>query len=932
MRVITSCLTLVWCCCLPLLAWSAQPVVRMALEQNPPLAFVTPDGKPEGLFVDLMNEVARREGWQMQYFSCPQGECLAKLTTGEADFMAPLAWSPERAEQFLFSASDVVTNWGVVYSRPNAHFQSFFDLAGKRVGGVPNDIHFIRLKEQLKAFGIKSDYRDYPNFDTAFNALQKGDVDAAVVGRFFAMKRAAAYSIEATPIIFNPIHVHLAASPTINSALLTAFNRQLEQLKAEPDSAYYRALEKWLTPKRQATTPLWLWYLLISLLAISLAMITFILLLRQTVQRKTAELQASYSLLQAVQDNTFQFQGLLSPDGTLLDANRSALELIGANKHDLIGKKFWDTPWWCNDPTGQEKLRHCISRCAAGETVRFEARHTAADNRIVLVDFSLRPIRHENGELIYLVPEGHDITALRQLETSLLQKNSFLNTLFDSIPFDLWVRDQDRRLVLQNSHYRDHYQTSIGNTPEEDGLPTEIIRSWNLLYQQAFDGYTVDLDVRETGKIFHKLMVPIKIDGQINQILGLNIDRTQQLQTMEALRQSEKRFKAIFDESPFIITLKDTRNDTYLDVNQFFCKFSGIPKERVIGKHPTEIGQYVAPEEHAGIREQLNREGSVTQREIKLQRADGETRHGLVSCRIVRLGETLCNLTVIQDITDLKQAENSLYEAREREREIMIQHEKMLMISGLAAGMAHEINNPLGVIAQDLQNLERRLSPALPKNRQIAEELGICLDTVQQYMEQREVKTYLASMQDAARRASRIMDNMLQFSRSSGTVRHPAPLFEVIEHALELAASDTDLRKLYSTNSIRLIRDYTSDLPIVTINVTEIEQVLINLLKNAAQAISCRQGTQHGEIRISARQQDAAVVIALADNGPGMGEEVRRRIFEPFFTTKDIGKGTGLGLSVSHAIITRNHKGLLQVSSTPGQGSCFTITLPLEQD
>jgi PAS domain S-box-containing protein len=1027
----------------PVLA-EPQQVVRMALEQNPPLSFVTPEGKAQGLFVDLMNEVARREGWQVQYNSCPQAACLAMLDNGQADFMAPLAWSPERAKRFLFSAADVATNWGVVYTRPNAHIHSFLDLADKRVGGVPNDIHFIRLKEQLQSFGIKAGYHGYPSFDSAFTALQQGKIDAAVVGRFFAMKRAAAYRIEATPIIFNPIHVHLAASPTINPALLTAFNRQLEQLKADPHSPYYASLEKWLTPATQGGVPQWFWYLLALLAAVALIMAVFVILLRRTVQQRTAKLQANERVLQAILDNTFQFQGLMTPDGTLLDANQSALKLIGATKNEVVGKKFWDTNWWRHDPASQKKLHDCIRRCGHGETVCFEATHIAADNRVVYVDFSLRPIMDEHGALLYLVPEGHDITEKKQLLADLQEKNSFLTTLFDTIPFDLWVRDRDRRLVLQNNHYHAHYQTTIGHTPEEDGLPPEIIYSWNLLYQQAFDGYTVDLDIRESEQIFHKLIVPVTIEGQINQILGLNIDQTDRLKTLEALRLSEKRFKAIFDEVPFIITLSDAQTGAFIAVNRFFTDCTGTPSDAAIGKTAPEINNYITTEAYAEILAEMQLTGGVRLREINLAADGGDTKHGLISCRTVSLGGKICNLTVIQDITQLKKAESALRETegyllqlvakapigiaihdgthiryandtvsqlfqhatgeemigrpihtlfapewqdeiRDRatrrmsgeavpasyetvgmrldgslfpmqisviglkqagqpmliiffqdlteqkaRHEQLIQHEKMLMISGLAAGMAHEINNPLGIIAQDLQNLERRLSPTLPKNRQVAQELGIDLAALQQYLNQREVDSYLANMQEAARRASRIIDNMLQFSRTSGSAHHPAPLFDLIEHAIELAATDSDLRKIRAFSNIRLIRDYTPDLPLVPLNLIEIEQVLINLLKNAAQALS-GEHRQQAEIRISARVDGTTVVIAIADNGPGMDETVRRRIFEPFFTTKDIGKGTGLGLSVSHAIITRNHKGRLQVTSAPGQGSCFTITLPLHE-
>jgi len=638
------------------------------------------------------------------------------------------------------------------------------------------------------------------------------------------------------------------------------------------------------------------------------------------------------SLLQsAIFDNAFQFQGLLSLDGTLLDANKTALVFAGVDKATVIGKKFWDTPWWCHDHDSQKRLQEYIRRCAAGEAIRFEGTHQDADGTVHTIDVTLKPLSDTQGKVMYLIPEGRDVTALKETESALLHKNILLETLFESIPFAFWVRDVEGRLLLQNDLNARLYGVNIGKTPEEDAVKPDLCQLLRITLDQALEGHSLDLEMREGDKVFRKIVAPIRHNGQTTAIFGLNIDVTDRFQAMEELRQSEKRFKAIFDEAPFIITLKEAVNSTYLDVNRYFLNFTGVSREAAIGKHPTEILNYIDPEEHASVVEQLHRDSTIYLKEIRLQRHDGEVRYGLLSSSLVRLQGTICSLTFIQDISDLKQAENALRDAMIRKRDIMIQHEKMLMISGLAAGMAHEINNPLGIIAQDLQNLERRLSPALPKNHQIAEALGIDFTALQQYLEQREINSYLASMQDAARRASRIMDNMLQFSRSSGTNRHPAPLFEVLEHALELAASDFDLRKTYNFSAISLVRDYSRQLPLVPMNITEIEQVMINLLKNATQALYARQGPPPPEIRISARQEDDTAVISVTDNGPGMDEEIRRRIFEPFFTTKEIGRGTGLGLAVSHAIITKNHNGLMTVSSVPGQGSCFTITLPLHQ-
>jgi signal transduction histidine kinase len=246
----------------------------------------------------------------------------------------------------------------------------------------------------------------------------------------------------------------------------------------------------------------------------------------------------------------------------------------------------------------------------------------------------------------------------------------------------------------------------------------------------------------------------------------------------------------------------------------------------------------------------------------------------------------------------------------------------------MAAGMAHEVNNPLGVITQDIQNLERRFSPTLAGNRKVAEELGLDLALVNEYMEQRSIAEFITNMRSAAKRASAIIGNMLQFSRQSDIGHQELNINEILEQSVKLAANDYDLRKKYDFKNIVITRDFGQDLPTVPISVTEIEQVFINILKNAAQAMFDADIAQPA-ITLTTRQDGGCIVATITDNGPGMTDDVRLHLFDPFFTTKAVGSGTGLGMSVSYAIITKNHNGSLTVDSKPGQGACFTVRLPL---
>ncbi len=261
--------------------------------------------------------------------------------------------------------------------------------------------------------------------------------------------------------------------------------------------------------------------------------------------------------------------------------------------------------------------------------------------------------------------------------------------------------------------------------------------------------------------------------------------------------------------------------------------------------------------------------------------------------------------------------------------EIMVQSEKMLSVGGLAAGMAHEINNPLGAILHNAQNIRRRLSPDLERNRETADETGVRLEAVNQYLQRREIPQLLDGIQQAGSRAAKIVSHMLSFSRMSNRQLAECQLPVLIDQALEIAGNDFALMEGFDFRSLEIIRDFDPQVDRVPCIGNELEQVLLNLLKNAAQAIHQKPERGCGQITLRTRLNPPWAEIQVEDNGGGIPEHIRKRIFEPFFTTKEVGQGTGLGLSVSYFIITNNHKGQMEVQSKLEQGTTFTLRLPL---
>lgn len=426
----------------------------------------------------------------------------------------------------------------------------------------------------------------------------------------------------------------------------------------------------------------------------------------------------------------------------------------------------------------------------------------------------------------------------------------------------------------------------------------------------------------------------VRSDDEIG-LLGATLNRmaeqvTEKISELEAsksaLQDSETFRRRIFESSKLPVTIIDAETRLFVDCNPAALEANGFSTAaELIGKSVYDISaplQYdgtPSAEKAAKHLETVLKEGQAVV-EWRHQRTDGEQWDGEVHLVIFNLGNRQLVQTTTLDITD-----------RKKTAALMVQTEKMMMVGGLAAGMAHEINNPLGIIAQSAQNIQRRLDPQLPGNRTAAEQIGLELDKLQQYLETRQISGFIKSIREATDRAARIIANMLKFSRKSESHTEYIELDLLFEQVLELAASDYDLKKNYDFKRVTIIQEISSDPPKVPFSVLEIEQVLLNLLKNAAQAMY-EAATENPQITLRTRCEHGFAVIEVEDNGPGMPPEVQKRIFEPFYTTKEVGKGTGLGLSVSYSIITNNHHGRLEVSSQPGKGTCFRIYLPLQRD
>ena len=537
-----------------------------------------------------------------------------------------------------------------------------------------------------------------------------------------------------------------------------------------------------------------------------------------------------------------------------------------------------------------------------------------------------KPILDGQGQFQGYRGTGTDITEQVKAEAALYESELRLRRIIDLVPHMIFARDRRGHFLLANRAAADAYGMTVEKLVHRE-QPLSPDANQDLEQMRADD-----LEVMESGvakliaeetftdpagqvRTLQTLKIPF-IEPGLNDtaVLSVAIDITEQKHAKEEVARMRLYLKNIIDSMPSMLIGVDPWG--YITVlNQPAEQAGGASWEAAQGRFFGEVFPRLESQ-FEQVRQAIRLGHSIKTPRMTLD-VEGELHYADVMVYPLMAEGASGAVIRVDDVT-----------ARVRIESMMVQTEKMLSVGGLAAGMAHEINNPLGAILQGSQNIQRRLAPDLPQNRAAAEALGIDLHQINRYLEARHIPRFLEGIREAGARAAKIVTDMLSFSRRSEARFVPVDLEELLETVLRLAASDYDLKKRYDFKRIAIVRDYDPRLLLLYCDKTEIEQVILNLLKNAAQAMA-EEETPAPTITLRTRREADHGLIEVIDNGPGIEEKTLKRVFEPFFTTKEVGVGTGLGLSVSYFIITEQHHGRLSVTSKPGQGACFSIRLPL---
>ncbi len=492
------------------------------------------------------------------------------------------------------------------------------------------------------------------------------------------------------------------------------------------------------------------------------------------------------------------------------------------------------------------------------------------------------------------------MTEVASIVTALQESQHLFDSFLNNNPALAYMKDEAGRRVFANEPFRRFFGlppgVDVSTIPDESIMPPETVKQLQEQDELAFKSGqpSVSESVISTPEGEPRQFLTYRFiarDSSGQRFLGgVAFDITERKAAEEALRRSEESFRALIEGSPEAIFVH--RGGPLLYVNPAACAFLRLSANELVGR---SLLDFVLPEDRtiaASTLDGMSGRGGPRVREIRFQPPTGGVMTAEISSlRLVFAGQP-ATLVSARDLTERRQIQARLVVA-----------DRLASVGTLAAGVAHEINNPLAFVISNLSFLTEELhaiSALLPQGR---------LDELEEVLEE---------TNEGVNRVRLIVQDLKTFSRGDEEQPTAVDLNRVINSALALARGELRHRAT-------VVKD-VNEVPLVEGSEARLGQVVLNLLINAAHAIPQGQPDKN-EIRVSLRAENDHAIVEVKDTGCGMSAEVLSRIFDPFFTTKPVGVGTGLGLSICHGIIT-GFGGEISATSEPGKGSIFRISLP----
>jgi PAS domain S-box-containing protein len=567
-------------------------------------------------------------------------------------------------------------------------------------------------------------------------------------------------------------------------------------------------------------------------------------------------------------------------------ANRAATTLFGLEPDRLLGVPV--ASLLATDQLEEVARRETLA--LDGEPQWYETSIMRRDGERRTVSVSSAPFR--SGDVVIgVVASLRDVTEERRTRDAVMQSEARYRKLFESATDAIYTMDAHGHVTSANPATAEMTGYSVDallgrsittfvDAEELDAL-RENFRAARAGIPCRYEGHFYRADgERRLASITN---TPIHRGGEVVGVLGIARDITEERSREAELRRAHMRYQRLVESAWDAIFTVDAEG-RFTSMNEALESGLGLPRERLLEMRFEEV---VEPADRPAMRfaHAAAMRGERHRGELRFRDAEGSLRVGsLTLTPLADEGAIVSALGIVRDVTDER-----------RLGEQLLQREKLAAVGQLVSGVAHELNNPLaGILA-----FSQLLMAAAPSDQA--------------------VRDAVVTINKEAKRAAKIISNLLLFARQRPPERTQTDLNQVVRDAVELR------RYALRTHQIELHVELDPLLPHVLADGSQLQQVILNLITNAEHALRDYPGDKR--LTIITRRNGELLVVTVADSGPGVPLELHDRIFNPFFTTKKVGEGTGLGLSISDGIV-REHGGQIRLASPPGEGAVFIVELP----